>query len=127
MKKTGGARHLLLVSNLIIISAILLGFIGMAYKVRSVIAENGIAARWGGDEFFGVLALAPQQAEELFATLMQRLNNEEKDSRYRVTISVGLAAVNSKLNVEQITKKADKALYCSKQNGRNQITHCENI
>lgn len=97
----------------------------VASELRDAIAENGIASRWGGDEFFGVLALPPQQAEELFATLMQRLNSEEKDSRYRVTISVGLAEVSSKLNVEQITKKADKALYCSKQNGRNQITHCE--
>ena len=32
LKKTGGARHLLLISNLIIILAILLGFIGMVYK-----------------------------------------------------------------------------------------------
>lgn len=97
----------------------------VAGEVRSLVAENGIAARWGGDEFFGVLAMGPQQAQALFETLMQRLNSDEKDSRYRVTISVGLAEVNGKLSVEQLTKKADKALYCSKQQGRDQITHCD--
>ena len=97
----------------------------VAGEVRSLVAENGIAARWGGDEFFGVLAMGPQQAQALFETLMRRLGSDEKNSRYRVTISVGLAEVNGKLSVEQITKKADKALYCSKQQGRDQITHCE--
>ena len=98
----------------------------VAGEVRSVIAEKGIVARWGGDEFFGVLALAPKQAQELFETLMQRLGSDEKDSRYRVTISVGLAGVDDKQSVEQATKNADQALYRSKQNGRNQITHCAN-
>jgi PleD family two-component response regulator len=39
-----------------------------------------------------------------------------------VTISIGISEVDGKLSMEQMIKKVDEALYCSKEGGRNQIS-----
>jgi len=94
-------------------------------ELRQTINEYGIAARWGGDEFLGILAVESEEAERILRQFMDTLRNEGKDSRYRVTISVGIAELNAKLSTEQMLKKVDSALYCSKEGGRNQITVCK--
>ena len=55
---------------------------------------------------------------------MIELRTNKKDEHHNITISVGIASINKKLSVEQMVKKADAALYCSKKNGRDQITVC---
>lgn len=91
-------------------------------ELRHAIDGYGIASRWGGDEFLGVLSVSPSEAERILSRCMDSLNHEEKEARYRVTISVGISEVNGKLGLEQILKKVDAALYRSKKEGRNRIT-----
>lgn len=91
-------------------------------ELKQIINGYGAAARWGGDEFIGVLAAKPEEAEQILSRLMNTLNNAETDSCYRVTISVGIAEIDGKLNAEQMINKVDKALYRSKKDGRNRIT-----
>ena len=93
-------------------------------NLRSAVNEYGIAARWGGDEFVGILAAGPEETEQILCRFMDSLKNEEKDDRYHVTISAGILEVSGKLGVEQLLKKVDKALYCSKEGGRDRITIC---
>jgi diguanylate cyclase (GGDEF)-like protein len=90
--------------------------------LQSAIAGYGIAARWGGDEFLGVLSVEPEEARRILGRYMELLNNEEKDAQYRVTVSVGIAGIDGKQNMEQMIKKADEALYRSKESGRNRIS-----
>ena len=94
-------------------------------ELRRTINEYGIAARWGGDEFLGILAVEPEEAERILRQFMDTLKNDSKDNRYHVTISAGIAEINSKLSTEQMVKKVDEALYCSKEGGRDQITVCK--
>jgi diguanylate cyclase (GGDEF)-like protein len=68
------------------------------------------------------LAAPPEEAERILGKYMDSLKNEEKDERYRVTVSVGISEISGKLSMEQMIKKADEALYRSKENGRNQIS-----
>lgn len=82
----------------------------------------GIAARWGGDEFLGILAVEPEEAERILRQFMDELKNVEKDDRYRVTVSVGIAEINGNLSAEQMIKKVDAEMYYSKENGRNRIS-----
>jgi diguanylate cyclase (GGDEF)-like protein len=89
-----------------------------------IIPDYGITARWGGDEFIGILALDTEEARELLNRLMAELKSRKDDSRYHVTISVGLVKINHKRTIEQISRLADASLYYSKKNGRNQITVC---
>jgi diguanylate cyclase (GGDEF)-like protein len=91
-------------------------------ELRNAINGYGIAARWGGDEFLGVLAAPPEEAERILGKYMDSLKNEGKDERYRVTVSIGISEISGKLSMEQMIKKADEALYRSKENGRNQIS-----
>jgi diguanylate cyclase (GGDEF)-like protein len=91
-------------------------------NLRQAINGYGIAARWGGDEFLGILAAEPEEAERILRRYMDLLRNENKDECYRVTVSVGVSEVNGKLGMEQMIKKVDEALYRSKEGGRNRIS-----
>lgn len=91
-------------------------------ELRKAINGYGIAARWGGDEFLSVLTVEPDEAKQIMERLMTSLKNQEKGEAYGVTISVGLLEVDKRLGMEQLIKKADEALYQSKENGRNQIS-----
>ncbi|MEN6327267.1 MAG: diguanylate cyclase, partial [Syntrophomonas sp.] len=96
----------------------------VADKLRNAINGYGIAARWGGDEFIGILAVEPEEAQRILSRFMEALKSEGKDGGYSVTVSVGIIEINEKLSLEQIIKKADEVLYCSKENGRDRITVC---
>lgn len=85
--------------------------------LRNVIDGKGIAARWGGDEFLGVLKVGPEEAEQILNRFMQLLRDEDS-----VTVSMGLAEIKGKTTTDQMIKMVDEALYNSKKTGRNQIT-----
>ncbi|MET0017117.1 diguanylate cyclase [Oscillibacter sp.] len=91
-------------------------------ELRKAISGDGIAARWGGDEFLSILTVEPDQAKQIMERLMDSLKNQEKGESYNVTVSVGIIEVDKKLGMEQLIKKADEALYQSKENGRDQIS-----
>jgi diguanylate cyclase (GGDEF)-like protein len=90
--------------------------------LHKAIDGYGIVSRWGGDEFLGVLETDSEKAKQILEQYMESLRSEEKEEDYRVSISVGIAEVNTKLSLEQMVKQVDKALYSSKESGRNQIS-----
>jgi diguanylate cyclase (GGDEF)-like protein len=94
----------------------------VADKLRKVIAGYGAVARWGGDEFIGIMLVEPKEAQKILCQLMDALKSEENNCDHGVTVSIGLLEVNKKLSMEQIIKEADQILYRSKENGRNRIT-----
>jgi diguanylate cyclase (GGDEF)-like protein len=92
------------------------------------IRSSDIAARYGGEEFIVLIAhpgktLAMKIAERI------RLIIEEREFMYkeqaiRLTISCGVVCYEKGLDVsaEAMIDRADKALYRSKQEGRNRVT-----
>ncbi|ASV05773.1 GGDEF domain-containing protein [Leptospira interrogans serovar Canicola] len=93
-------------------------------------------ARFGGEEF--VVAL-PETGEykaiEVADRLVVTIQKETWENR-PITISVGIATLDFSLPVStfrdidfstRIVEEADRALYRSKANGRNQATHCSQI
>jgi diguanylate cyclase (GGDEF)-like protein len=94
----------------------------VANELRNAINGYGIAARWGGDEFIGVLAVEPEEARRILSQFMDALKSEKKDGGYSVTVSIGIIEINEKHSLEQMIKKADDVLYRSKENGRDRIT-----
>lgn len=91
-------------------------------NLQKAISGYGIASRWGGDEFLGVLDVEPEKAKQILEQYMESLSGEHREEDYRISISVGIAEVNTKLSLEQMMKQVDKALYNSKESGRNQIS-----
>jgi diguanylate cyclase (GGDEF)-like protein len=92
--------------------------------LRSTVNGHGIAARWGGDEFLGILAVEPAEAERILNQFMDTLKNIEMEGNSCITVSIGIMEINEKLHIDQMIKKVDEAMYTSKENGRNRITIC---
>jgi diguanylate cyclase (GGDEF)-like protein len=86
------------------------------------IKGHGIAARWGGDEFIGILALGIDESKQILRQFMDTLRSEGNVSHYSVTVSIGIAKTNGKPDTEKMIKEIDEALYRSKREGRDCIT-----
>jgi diguanylate cyclase (GGDEF)-like protein len=91
--------------------------------LRSAIDGYGFAARWGGDEFLGILSVKSDEACQILSQFMDTLKNAEHEG-FCITVSIGILEINEKLSMEQLIKKVDEAMYHSKENGRNRITIC---
>lgn len=82
-------------------------------------------ARFGGDEFIVLLVQTGQeQAKEVAVRLISSIEGletlTEKESIH-ITLSIGLTTSNDFSSVEELIKRADKALYKAKNGGRNQV------
>ena len=86
-----------------------------------------LAARYGGEE---MIALLPETDTKGAYIVAERLRNaiaEHKFTGYKtslhVTISIGISSFpDSDQNMDELIRKADTALYQSKENGRNKTT-----
>jgi len=100
--------------------------------VASVIQQNtrnqDMAARYGGEEFVVMLSDTPSKTAQKIA---ERIRNsiENLDILYdgqhlNLTISIGVAQYNPEIDTtaKTLVDRADKALYGSKQTGRNKVT-----
>lgn len=103
----------------------------IAQTIKTCISRSSdFVVRYGGEEFVVVLPytdecgarlLAARLLESIWLTCIPHSNN---NSIGYVTVSIGITsgyAVHS-MNEEEFIKRADKALYVSKENGRNQYT-----
>lgn len=93
----------------------------VAQLAKNTLDHHSIVARWGGDEFIGLIKtdIAQNQLEEL------RQKIEEKDSTDygKITISIGISNIRHYKNFRETLEAADSALYSSKANGRNHVTY----
>ncbi len=107
--------------------------ISVSKIIRSNVRQQDMASRYGGEEFTVML---PNTLKEDAMAVAERIREiiEETDFVYegqhmRVTISGGVSVYDKDLNPVQETKElveqADKALYVSKNNGRNRITFAD--
>ncbi len=82
-------------------------------RIRSI----DLLARWGGDEFIILAECGKEDAAETAERIRQAAEKIDVD----VSISCGVAAFNSDDTLESITARADRAMYESKQSGRNRV------
>lgn len=98
---------------------------------NKLIRENDFFARTGGEEFCllllgSTLKVASEVAERIRATIENHKFVFE-GTQIPITISAGLAVKTEKdQDWEQIFDRADKALYVSKNAGRNKVTVADN-
>jgi diguanylate cyclase (GGDEF)-like protein len=95
--------------------------------ISKIIRNIDVAARYGGEEFAVILVGtdargAEKMAERLRRTVMDMKISAERNT-FSVTVSIGIATSTGDAGKkEDIIERADKALYHSKRNGRNQST-----
>lgn len=86
---------------------------------------NGVAIRWGGDEFI-VAEFGQRKPEELRAqaeTLLARLREESRESGLPRPLTGSMGIVSSKdasLSVDELIRCGDEALYRAKRAGKSQ-------
>ena len=98
-----------------------------ADNVRAELRAVDCAARFGGDEFVIILPQANTEGALLVAErLRQRIEEMEVPGFGRVTCSFGVATFPDHASSrDTLIVAADRALYCSKNAGRNRVSVAE--
>ena len=91
--------------------------------IKSNIRQIDIFARWGGEEF---LVLSPGTNLTEVKTFAEKLRLAVEQASFpsvdNVTVSIGLSEFETGDTFSNLFKRADKALYFAKNNGRNQVS-----
>ena len=98
----------------------------VATTMRNAVRVNDMIGRWGGEEFLAILVgVSPDNLISIIEkvrTLVERSGLPYNGDFLRVTVSIGITMVQEDDTAESIQKRADNALYMSKDGGRNQTT-----
>lgn len=95
--------------------------------IKSCLRTNDSAYRYGGEEFTVIL---PETAGPEANTVAQRIRSSLEAERFspgngqdaQITISIGVTEYQEKEELSTFIQRADKAMYVSKQNGRNKVS-----
>ena len=92
----------------------------LAALLEKATRGEDIVARYGGEEF---AIIAPETSKKKAEELAERIRKAIHDEKFSLTVSIGIATfpIDGK-STKEIFTKADKALYQSKQAGRNLVT-----
>lgn len=94
--------------------------------IKSLFRSKDLLGRFGGDELIFALIdidinVALQKLELLRKLISENIILSNEDFRHSVTISGGYVKYDNTLTYKENLVRADKALYLSKENGKNQI------
>lgn len=96
----------------------------IAAQLSSYLSDAEIVARFGGEEF-AILTKSPlRTAAKQLNQLRIRIAEEPihvGNPAVEVTMSVGLSEPRNELVIGPIVRRADTALYCAKNRGRNRV------
>ncbi len=84
-----------------------------------VFVDEGMIARWGGDEFAGFLKGTEAQVRGKIELFLQRVRETKEFREFDITVSLGLTYTNSEDTVDSILMRADRALYQVKETGKD--------
>jgi len=103
----------------------------IARRMQSVLRRSDILGRYGGDEFVVLLPETGQEGarrmtERLRAAVAQTVEKMgEMDMPVSLSVGVSSSYDTTDVSLEVLLQRADKALYTSKQGGRNRVTAFE--
>lgn len=95
--------------------------------IKACLRKMDTAYRYGGEEFTVIL---PETSGEEAVTVAERIRtgieNEifspETGTKVKITISIGVTEYIPDERISALVERADKAMYVSKENGRNRIS-----
>ncbi|NQZ54123.1 MAG: diguanylate cyclase [Piscirickettsiaceae bacterium] len=97
--------------------------IEFAQILKHYVRETDYVGRWGGEEFIIICPnIGIKDASLLADKLLQQIQTHSFSIIGSLTASTGLSQMTTELSINDALSNADKALYQSKKNGRNQTT-----
>lgn len=98
----------------------------LANFFTSIVREEDVVARIGGDEFAILIANSSiASAQDVAQKILNGIREFEfcwDVKKYRIGVSIGLVAINSnKIATSDLLRQADTACYLAKENGKNRI------
>jgi diguanylate cyclase (GGDEF)-like protein len=96
----------------------------LALLIAGTIRKEDILARWGGEEFAILSPCANLEQGRQLAERIRRVVEDHDIAGVAVTISLGVAHYEEGDDGDDLTRRADEALYRAKQNGRNRVEVC---
>ena len=83
---------------------------------------NDFVCRYGGDEFLIIFCGANEMVvKNRMEAVLREINTINLSDEYTASASIGIASKIDEENLSDIIKKADEALYESKNSGRNAV------
>ncbi len=97
--------------------------------IKDSIRKTDLAIRYGGEEFMAILPNTSHEEAQIFAKRIKE-NIEQgvikwEDKTIKITASLGVAEFKKDDTKDSLIHKTDGALYTSKTEGRNRITHIQ--
>ncbi len=97
----------------------------VAREIQSRLRDSDFTARYGGEEFVSLLPDcdledAGNLAEEI-RQVIRKIDFESGNGTVGITISCGIAAVQSEDDPDTLFARADRALFSAKTRGRNRV------
>jgi diguanylate cyclase (GGDEF)-like protein len=91
--------------------------------LRSLVRTEDDSARWGGEEFIILLTHTSRKGGAVIAERVRsRMASEcERITSIAVTVSLGVVELQDGEDAETLIKRADRALYRAKDEGRNRV------
>ena len=107
----------------------------VSQMIQKTIRKSDVAARYGGEEFCIILPNTDVDGSILIAERIRKSIYEKKVENKKISASFGISTfkfskkgrINIHMIMNQIIAEADQALFSSKRNGKNIVTHYNNI
>jgi len=90
--------------------------------MRESFRYNDLLFRYGGEEFAAVLG---DTDLDIAIAVLERFRETVARHKFaqlnQLTVTIGIARIDSQISPDQLVERADRALYYGKRNGRNQV------
>lgn len=99
----------------------------VAETLKATARVGDFVARYGGEEFAMILPDTDYSGSMVLAERCRRAIASRAWPNRAISVSVGVATITVGSSPKSIVKRADVALYRSKSQGRNRVTHAQTI
>ncbi|WP_164966718.1 GGDEF domain-containing protein [Aliarcobacter trophiarum] len=96
--------------------------IKIAEVLKKYVRDTDIVGRFGGEEFIIICSNTKQEGvKKLAENLRKILLKQDFEILRQVTASFGIASYKDTDNIDELIKRADRALYLAKSKGKNRV------
>jgi len=93
----------------------------IGHYAKKIIKKRGNIARWGGDEFAGIIFAKDMEAKIIAQEIIDKIHLEKDFKGYNISVSIGMTKVQKIDTSDTLLNRADKGLYIAKEKGKSQM------